>query len=183
MIAVGFNPFEDSIVRLVLLKYGATHVEFGTSNVDGLYQHLQEVGFPVEAALGGYLPLAHFPEIRKHQAMTVGCDVPGRIGPSVLKPPGDGIDQQPSQQRRHQSFSKHAALNDVLPVWIEGQLLCSFEEYAGEIRAHRCSKPGTPFPAKERAVEALIGGKMVEESYQWLWGALHLRPMIKERNP
>ncbi len=51
MIAVGFNPFEDSIVRLVLLKYGATHVEFGTSDVDGLYQHLQEVGFPVEAAL------------------------------------------------------------------------------------------------------------------------------------
>src|SRR6266480_1154000 len=34
-----------------LLKYGATHVEFGTSDVDGLYQHLQEVGFPVEAAL------------------------------------------------------------------------------------------------------------------------------------
>ena len=33
-----------------LLKYGATHVEFGTSDVDGLYQHLQEVGFPVEAA-------------------------------------------------------------------------------------------------------------------------------------
>ena len=33
-----------------LLKYGATHVEFGTSDVDGLYQHLQEVGFPVEGA-------------------------------------------------------------------------------------------------------------------------------------
>jgi catechol 2,3-dioxygenase-like lactoylglutathione lyase family enzyme len=33
-----------------LLKYGATHVEFGTSDVDGLYQHLKEVGFPVEGA-------------------------------------------------------------------------------------------------------------------------------------
>jgi len=33
-----------------LLKHGATHVEFGTSDVDGLYQHLQEVGFPVEGA-------------------------------------------------------------------------------------------------------------------------------------
>ena len=33
-----------------LLKYGATHVEFGTSDVDGLYQHLQEAGFPVEGA-------------------------------------------------------------------------------------------------------------------------------------
>ena len=34
---------------LGLLKYGATHVEFGTSNVDGLYQHLKEVGFPLES--------------------------------------------------------------------------------------------------------------------------------------
>ena len=33
-----------------LLKYGATHVEFGTSDVDGLYRHLKEVGFPVEGA-------------------------------------------------------------------------------------------------------------------------------------
>ncbi|MBV9709610.1 MAG: VOC family protein [Ktedonobacteraceae bacterium] len=31
-----------------LLKYGATHVEFGTSDVDGLYRHLKDVGFPVE---------------------------------------------------------------------------------------------------------------------------------------
>src|SRR5947209_19340856 len=42
-----------------LLKYGATHVELGTSDVDGLYKHLQEVGFPVEGApsqkpWGGY---------------------------------------------------------------------------------------------------------------------------------
>ena len=35
---------------LGLLKYGATHVEFGTSDVDGLYQHLKEAGFPVEGA-------------------------------------------------------------------------------------------------------------------------------------
>jgi catechol 2,3-dioxygenase-like lactoylglutathione lyase family enzyme len=33
-----------------LLKYGATHIEFGTSDVDGLYQHLKEVGFPIESA-------------------------------------------------------------------------------------------------------------------------------------
>lgn len=43
------------------------------------------------------LPLTHFPEIRKHQAMTVGCHVPGRIGFSMLKPPRNGIDQQPGQ--------------------------------------------------------------------------------------
>ena len=35
---------------LGLLKYGATHIEFGTANVDGLYQHLKETGFPVESA-------------------------------------------------------------------------------------------------------------------------------------
>jgi len=33
---------------LGLLKYGATHIEFGTADVDGLYQHLKEAGFPVE---------------------------------------------------------------------------------------------------------------------------------------
>ena len=35
---------------LGLLKYGATHVEFGTADVDGLYQHLKVAGFPLEGA-------------------------------------------------------------------------------------------------------------------------------------
>src|SRR6266581_6434268 len=129
------------------------------------------------------LPLAHFPEIRKHKAMTVGCDLPGRIGSSVLKPPGDGINQQPGQQSRHKSFSKHATLAYALPVWMESQLLCSFADHVGQIRVHLCPKPGASFPAKERTVEPLIGGKMFEESYPWLWGALRLHPMIEEIHP
>src|SRR5438034_11197883 len=35
---------------LGLLKYGATHVEFGTSDVDGLYQHLKGAGYRVDCS-------------------------------------------------------------------------------------------------------------------------------------
>ncbi len=50
-----------------LLKYGATYVEFGTADVDGLYLHLQEVGFPVEGApsqkpWGAYTFTVHDPD-------------------------------------------------------------------------------------------------------------------------
>jgi catechol 2,3-dioxygenase-like lactoylglutathione lyase family enzyme len=52
---IAYRPGEFALLSIGkglvgLLKYGATHVEFGTSDVDGLFLHLQEAGLPVEGA-------------------------------------------------------------------------------------------------------------------------------------
>jgi hypothetical protein len=44
-------------------------------------------------------PPACFFEGGKHQVVTGDSDLPGRIGLFLLKPPGNGINEQPSQQR------------------------------------------------------------------------------------
>src|SRR6266566_7569903 len=110
-------------------------------------------------------PLAHFLEGRTHQAVTVRCYLPGGVGPSLFKPPGDSINNLRGYEGGHKPIRKHMTLGYLLAV----ESVCkgpeAFAQGFSYIRSHLCHKPGTSPLAKQRSIKSLVLLKMLENLY------------------
>jgi hypothetical protein len=86
-----------------------------------------------------------------------------RILLSAFQPPGYGADEQ-VRGEGHSHLSGHPALECFSLEGGElGALLLAFLHQAGKVVAHPGYEPGTALPAKQRVVEPLMRGEVLEE--------------------